>query len=151
MFKEVCIDKIFNYCFRLLGLKPYTEFEIRQKIKGRFKEIEEKTLDEVLDKLKELKYVNDEQFAKDYINFRTTISPRGAFVLKQELYKKGISEELIQKALNEVELDEVALAKQLVEHKAKSLQSFEPQKRKEKMIRFLMSRGFGYDVIKEVI
>lgn len=145
------LDKIYNYCFKILSLKAYTEFEIQQKIKGRFKDIKTETVDEILVKLKELKYVNDAQFAEDYINYRTTISPRGKFLLKQELYKKGIAEEYIQSALDKINLDEVTLAKQLFEHKTKALQSFEPKKRKEKMMRFLLSRGFNYDVIKQVI
>lgn len=144
-------EKIYNYSFRLLGLKPYTEFEIRNKIKGRFKKIQAEDLDEVLNKLKELKYVDDEKFAKDYIYFRVQVSPRGKFLLKQELYKKGIADEFIQKAINESEIDEVALAKELFEHKSKALQNYDQQKRKEKMMRFLQSRGFGYDVIKEVL
>lgn len=145
------LDEVLNYCFRLLSAKPYTEFEIRRKIKKRFKNIAEENLDEVLEKLKELKYVNDKQFAKDYVYFRLQVSPRGKFLLKQELYKKGISEDLIQNALEQNEIDEIALAKQLYKHKNKALKPYEPQKRKEKMMRFLQSRGFGYAVIKEVL
>ena len=145
------LDKIYNYCFRILSLKAYTEFELQQKIKGRFKDIKAETVDEILEKLKEFNYLNDAQFAEDYINYRTTISPRGKFLLKQELYKKGIAEKHIQSALNKINLDEVSLAKQLLEHKTKALKSFEPKKRKEKMMRFLLSRGFNYDVIKQVI
>ncbi len=144
------VDKIYNYCFKILSFKPYSEFEIRKKIRGRFKNLREKILNEVLEKLKELKYVNDEEFAENYINYRTKISPRGKFLLKQELLKKGIEGSLIEQTLDKINLDELDLAKQLVEHKTKSLKSFEPQKQKEKLMRFLQSRGFGYDVIKEV-
>lgn len=145
------IEKIYNYCFRILGLKPYTELEMRKKIQGRFKDIDQKTVNEILEKLKELNYVNDLQFAVNYINYRNTLSPRGKFVLTQELKKKGVAEDLIKNAFAEIEVDEFALARRLFEHKAKSLESLEPQKRKEKMMRFLLSRGFSYDVIKETL
>lgn len=148
---SLMLEKIYNYCFRILSLKPYTELQMRQKIKGRFKEILPETVDEILNKLKELKYVDDEQFAINYINFRNTLSPRGKFVLTQELKRKGVAENLIKKVLAESEMDEIALAQKLTEHKKQSLQAYEPQKQKEKLMRFLLSRGFSYDVIKSVL
>jgi len=145
------LNKIYNYCFLLLTSRPYSELEIRRKIKTRFKKIRTKQINVALEKLKELKYINDAEFAENYINYRTKISPRGKFLLKQELLKKGIKESLIEQVLNKIDLDELDLAKQLVEHKIKSLKSFESQKQKDKLMRFLQSRGFGYDVIKEVV
>ena len=145
------LDKIYNYCFRILGLKPYTESEIRKKIYGRFKNVEEKTINEVVAKLIELKYVDDKKFIENYVEYRSSISPRGVYLLKQELYRKGINSDLISEVLNKIEIDEIKLAQELANHKLQSLQSYEPQKRKEKLMRFLQSRGFGYDVIKEVI
>ena len=145
------LDKIYNYCFRILGLKPYTESEIRKKIYGRFKNVEEETINEVVAKLIELKYVDDKKFIENYVEYRSSISPRGVYLLKQELYRKGINSDLISEVLNKIEIDEIKLAQELANHKLQSLQSYEPQKRKEKLMRFLQSRGFGYDVIKEVI
>lgn len=145
------IEKVYNYCFRILSLKPYTESDIRKKIQNRFKEIQAEMVDEVLLKLKEFKYINDSEFAENYIAFRTKISPRGKFLLKQELIKKGVASQIIEDTIENSEINEITLAQQLVEHKSKALQSFEPQKRKEKLMRFLLSRGFNYGVIKEVL
>lgn len=145
------LDKIYNYAFKIILIKPRTESELRQKIGGKFKDAETEIIEEVIEKLKELKYIDDTKYIQDYVEYRSSISPRGIFLLKQELRQKGIASDLIGEVMNTIEVDEIALVKKLAENKSRSLQSFEPQKRKEKMIRFLQSRGFSYGVIKEII
>lgn len=110
-------DKLLNYTFHLLAKKRYTNLEIRKKCKlylvkrggeddgadGR------EVIDKVVERLIELKYLDDEQYAKDYINERIKFKPRGIFLIKRELKLKGI--------VTEVAIDEVKMATELLSKK----------------------------------
>ena len=73
----------------------------------------------------------------------------GSLRVAHELREHGIAEELIDRAVAEVKEDEVANARAICRKKYKAL----PQNREEwaKQARFLQSRGFGFDVIKQVL
>ena len=73
----------------------------------------------------------------------------GSLRVAHELREHGIAEELIDRAVAEVKTDEVANARAICQKKYKAL----PKNREEwaKQARFLQSRGFGFDVIKQVL
>lgn len=122
-------DKLLNYALRLLAKKRYTDFEIRRKCKSylakcggsRGREAgavdSGNMIDRVVARLIELKYLDDEQYVKDYINERIEFKPRGLFLIKRELKLKGIPKELIEKIVTEVVIDEVKMATELLKKK----------------------------------
>ena len=69
--------------------------------------------------------------------------------ITHELRQKGIAEELISAALPELKESELAAACEVWQKKFGAL----PQDEKEKarQIRFLQSRGFGFEVIFQVL
>jgi regulatory protein len=79
---------------------------------------EERT--QVLDELTEAGLIDDARFARAWVNDRDRFSPRGAFLLRQELIKKGLSKEDITAALQqrtereEEPVDELEQARALV-------------------------------------
>lgn len=112
----------------------------------------DEALKKVLTRLKELKYLNDTDYAKDFIEGRTLSSrPRGKFMLRRELKTKGIHPELIEKILDETELDEEAIATETLKKRMKLFEKHPPRKQKEKAMRFLASRGFKFDSIYKAV
>jgi regulatory protein len=105
----------------------------------------------VLARLKELKYLDDTSYTRDYISNRIDLRPRGKFLLKRELKNKGIHPELAERLVEESEVDEEELAWNLLQKKLKQLERFPKIKQKEKAMRFLASRGFKIDAIYKVI
>ena len=69
--------------------------------------------------------------------------------MANELRDKGIADDLIAKAIEEVKGNEMDNARAVCRKKFKS----SPTSREEwaKHARFLQSRGFGFDVIKKVL
>lgn len=147
-------EKLMNYAFRLLAKKRYTSSEINKKLTQFLKrhDLEDVALvDSALKRLVELKYLDDEQFAIDYISDRLRFKPRGKFLLKRELKLKGINEDLIDETISHGEIDELELAMAAFEKKQRQWESLEPRKLKEKAFRFLSSRGFKPDTIYKVL
>jgi len=111
----------------------------------------EDSIKKVLGRLKELRYLDDTQFSLDFIENRTAFRPRGRFLLKRELERKGVHPELAERILEEKDIDEESLAEEALKKKLKTIQKYPPQKQKEKAMRFLSSRGFKIDAIYKVI
>lgn len=111
----------------------------------------EEAIKKGLGRLKELKYLDDTQFGSDFIDNRTAFRPRGRFLLKRELERKGIHPDLAERLLEDKDIDEEALAEQALKKKLKTIQKYPRQKQKEKALRFLSSRGFKIDAIYKVI
>ncbi len=150
-------EKSISYTLRLLSKKRYTAFEITEKLKRFLQkqeatESEEKeTTDLVIKRLKELKYIDDEQYAKDFCSDRTKFKPSGKFLLKHELKKRGISKETIEKTTEGIEIEECVIAQDALERKSKQWKTDSKNKMKEKAVRFLASRGFSTDAIYKTI
>lgn len=154
-------EKLMTYSLRLLSKKRYTVFELERKLE-RFLEKRKKidcsekqdfsgAKEEVLQRLKELKYLDDEQYAADYCNERARLRPSGLFLLKRELKIKGVPDEITEGVVDSLEIDEFELAKDAFERKSRQWKNIDPRKMREKAFRFLSSRGFSPDTIYKVV
>jgi len=167
--------KALEYAIRSLLRKRQTEQEIRERIKKRHPDAK---VDEVISRLKELNYINDEEFSEAWIRHRTLSSPKGKFKLEQELKQKGVSGKNREKALEEydekVVLEELAqkkwqqlnkntqgflleglkgLQEELPSHAKERVRERSEKERKlrEKLMRYLLSRGFAISSVLEVV
>ena len=137
--------------FDYLSYRIRTVSEIRKKLK--LKKISEQSIEKVLKHLNELKLTNDEEFAQQLIREKLARNPTGKRVLKQKLFEKGISKEVsdnaIQKAFDEIDEKELALAS-FTKYFTR-IKSEEPDKQRKKTFDLLSRRGFNFDVINEII
>ena len=125
-----------------LKFRPRSVFEIRKKLE--VKKIEVKEIEKTIEVLKRNKLLDDSEFAKMYVRDRNRFKPSGSYLLKMELKKLGISDELISDAL--VNQDEETLARQAIESKSKYLNADFEQK-----ARFLQRRGFTMNIIIKIL
>ena len=77
--------------------------------------------------------------------------PRGARLIRSELFQKGIAQEIVDQVLPEDEEGEVEQALKTAQKKLRSYQKLDPQEFKQKMGQYLARRGFGWEVIKETL
>lgn len=124
--------KAFNAAINFLSFRPRSEFEIRQYLKK--KKVDD--VEGIIEKLRQLGQVNDEEFAKWWIEQRNTFRPKGKRALEMELRRKGIKTKV--EVGNEEELAMKAIKRKL------------PMP-KEKVFRFLASRGFSFDTIENIV
>lgn len=127
-----------EYAIYSLVHRRQTERQIREKIFKRFPEADPEP---VIERLKELNYLNDEAFSEAWIRHRSLSSPRGKYLLEQELKRKGVSGGNREKALEAY--DEQDFLKELALKKWEKLRGTDQKKKREKLMRFLLSRGFA--------
>lgn len=150
-FKKSKIDKnIFDLTFRFSTSRLHSEKEIIDYLKR--KNQNEKDLLRIIKKLKKLSIINDEAFAVWFFQSRQKAN-KGKKLIQLELAKKGIDKEIINKTLNSSEVSEIDLAKKCLEKKIKNinLKNKMDFKLKTNLIRYLVSRGFGYEIARKAI
>ncbi|HEU4964108.1 MAG TPA: regulatory protein RecX [Bacilli bacterium] len=102
-----------------------------------------------LDWLDRYGYVDDEDFAKRWVEDRLRFRPRGKAMLRWELQQKGVASDDIESALGELvdEQGEVEAAVQLLEKKVGRKQPEWTPELKRKLGQFLARKGFSTSVI----
>ena len=135
-----------------LGHRARTEFEIRRKLQK--KGFSDEIADKVLARLYELSYVDDAQFASDFVRDRFKLRGYGPQRLRTDLIRLGVDRQLIENALNEGfnETELLKTATMLAEKRWKRLAS-EPEesKRRQKIYGFLLRRGYSPDIVRAVL
>ncbi len=141
-------EKIINF----LSFRPRSEKETREKI-GQIREKIEVTDEEVerlLEKLKQHRYLDDLDFGLWWAEQRIGQN-KGPKLIVQELYRKGLSAETIDKIGVEKFGDEDEQIKILLEKNQWRFHVPDPQKRFKKTADFLIRRGYSWETIKPLI
>ena len=104
----------------------------------------------IVDILVEERYVDDLRYASAFARDKSSISGWGSVKIRHMLSAKGISREIIDAALEEID-EEKASSRldKLLQSKARSLKD-DPQA-KLKLLRFALGRGYGYEEVKDVV
>lgn len=133
---------------RFLGYKMRTKKEVADKLSD--SGYSEDICQRVLQSLEKYDYINDYIYCTKYIKETLKLRPKGKFLIKQELKLKGIDDETVNKAIDEMEIDEFQIAKSIL---MKKYEDFAKMDNKElaKVYGFLQRKGFSYSVIKEAV
>ena len=135
----------FNRALRYLSYRARSEAEMRKYLSD--KGFSDHVSQTVIDRLKDERLINDPRFAQDWIDNRVSFRPRSQTQLRFELRNKGLSEDLIEDALQEADLDDIELAcvagKKLVGRYARlGWLDF-----RQKLGAALARRGFSYETV----
>ena len=146
-----------NYCL----MRPHSEKEIRdylwkktlnRKLKNRKtgefyekKGVSKLSVDQVLDRLIEKKYINDEKFARFWVENRNQRKGSSIKKLKSELFSKGVSAEIIEQILSKSIRNDGEEIQKIITKKAKKYTD------EKKLIAYLVRQGFSFDEIKRAI
>ena len=144
-------EKFYNCSLRFLSYRPRSEKEIRVNLQR--KKAEPSIIKKVIAKLKEQKFLNDEEFAKWWGESRSRFKPRSSRLVKLELKQKGISRETIDKMIYDLRLtiNDLEQAKKLVEKRIERVRNLSKQEIYQKLGGFLARRGFDWETIKQSI
>ncbi len=135
----------------LLGRRLHSCKELRLKLlRNKYDPV---LIDDVLNYLKDKMILNDYEFGRQYVEEKVRNKVWGKNKLKSELFKKGLSSEIIDNILNEENLSNNDNALILAEKKLKVLmkRNFDNRQLSTKLYSFLSSRGYDYETISEVI
>ncbi len=141
------IRKAYNMGINYLAHRMRSEAEVRDYLKK--KEISEPVMNEAIRKLYEYKFLNDEEFANSFVRTQLNTTDKGAKVIKLELKEKGISPDLIAKAIKEVSFyDELEKAIKLSEKYAQKNKKDSSRILKQKIEQMLHRKGYTFDIIR---
>ncbi len=146
--KKAEFQKTYDKFLKFATLRPRSEKELRDWLKR--KKVHESLHKDLFNRLKHLDLINDLGFAKWWVEQRQTFRPKSKRILNNELRIKGIKKEIIGKVLEEEKIDEVKIAKQLLEKKAYKWRGLEPHKAKQKMSQYLAGKGFSWEIISKI-
>lgn len=142
------VSKAKNKALRILNKAEQSEKILRDKLS----DYEEDVIDEVINYLKECKFLDDKGFAQRMANDNTTFSRFGRNKIKQNLYKKGFDKDIIQDIISNIDEDEeLENALYLARKKYKSIKNQDNRKVYQKLIQHLTYKGFSYDISKKAI
>lgn len=139
-----------NSALKIIERSYKTEKEVRERLL--LKGYEEKHIENSIQFLKEYKFLNDEYYVEAFI--RDKLSSKGSARIKQDLIKKGISRDIIEEKIEGIDKSsEKDTAKELAEKKLRVIRKSENDTYKisGKLYRFLISKGYTYDIVKEVV
>lgn len=136
------IDKLKTKMLKYIFYKRRTEKEIMEK----YKDEETDILEEAVETLKELGYIDDSDYVSRYIHDAMMLRNMSIFEIKYKLYAKGISGEVIDDYItkNEEELTEYELeaAKKILEKKS--------AQEKEEVIAYLRKKRYMPSTISKL-
>jgi regulatory protein len=145
--RQECLDRAMKY---LTG-RLHSHSELKKKLSRQ--EYSPSMIDDVLEDLKRLGYIDDQRFAKTKALSAAQHKHHGPRRALMELMKSGVKRNVAEEAVGEVyeSNDNIAAARQLAQKQAARLKKLDPQVARRRLAGMLARRGFDYDSIKPVI
>ena len=138
--------RLVNYCV----YQDRCHYEVERKMREFLLIPEAK--DEIFLYLMNENYLNEERFTRSYIRGKFYIKHWGRNKIKMNLKQKGITEKLISKCMDEIDVDDYEKAFMKIYHdyfsKQKGMKDYQ---KKSKTIKHLISKGYEYDVVLDVV
>ena len=138
--------KLYQRTLEWVLSRPRSEKETSDYL---YKKIYEKKLDKeyigkIIEKLEKKTYLNDEAFAKWYVENRFVKKGISKKRLSLELAKKGISREIVERVLKDSGRDE---KEEILKIIAKKRARYDD----DKLIQYLGRQGFSYELAKDLV
>lgn len=130
----------------LLTYRPRSVAEIRRHLHK--KEFDDAAIEQVLDRLQAVELLDDQAFARYWVEQRETFKPRSHLALRQELSQKGVDRNVVDTVLEDV--DETAAARRVAAKQSYRWANLPKKEFKVKLGQFLQRRGFPYGIISEI-
>jgi len=137
----------FESAVRFLAPRPRSAAEVRRRLQE--KQINTSVIDQVIERLAALNYLNDLEFAQFWVRNREEFNPRGTQALRYELRQKGIEDSIIEQVLAQLDTRDAAF--RAAEKKMRSLRGKDTTTIRQKLGDHLLRRGFSYADIRAVI
>lgn len=144
---EVLIPRAKKRAMHLLEKMDRTKADIRSKL--RRNGYPDEAINAAIEYIESYNYLNDERYAYMYV--RNYCNSRSRNRIMQDLYRKGVDKDTINDAIeSEYSVDEVELIKMYIIKRGYDADNAS-MKDRDKMFRFLISKGFPLDEIQRLI
>lgn len=143
---KINYKKAVNKCYDLLSRRDHSVKELKTKL---LRTVDEENAQRAIDRMLELGYLDDEKYASILLKHLVEDKKMSIAFIKQEMYKRGISSDIVSNLLEDVEIDNVSSIIDLILSKYRT--KLDAENGLEKVIAALIRKGFSYSDIKEAI
>jgi regulatory protein len=141
------VERAYERALNFLSYRPRSEAEVRRNL-GK-KKVADEVVEEVVERLVRIGMLDDQEFARYWVENRVQFNPRGARALRHELWQKGIPASVVDDVL--ADFDEEAVARKAMDSGARRLSHLEPWDFRRKLEAYLARRGFSRAVFGPLV
>ena len=108
--------------------------------------------DRIVARLVEERFIDDERYARAFVKDKIRYNKWGRRKVQQGLWQKHIDADIQERVLDDVDDSEyLAVLRPLLKQKVKSMKASNDYERTQKLVRFALSRGFTFDLIRQCL
>lgn len=134
----------------LCAKAEHCQWEMTEKM--RRWELSDEAQAHVMERLVKERYVDDERYARAFVKDKVRYNKWGRRKVEQALWQKRIDDDIRQRVLDEVDDEEyLVVLKPLLKQKRKTTKAQNDYELNQKLMRFAMSRGFTFDIIRQCL
>lgn len=142
--KAAGLDKAYGNALRYVAMRPRSIWELKVYLQR--KELDQPACDQIIERLQKVGLLGDEAFARAWISNRRLLKNISRRKLTLELQQKRVSQDIIQKTLNEEDAnDDNAALRALIDKKRARYPD------NQKLMQYLARQGFSYDDITHAL
>jgi len=143
-------NKVYNSALRLLGYRMRSCAEMKQRLLE--KKYPLNIIEETIDRLLSIKYLNDTKFIEAFAHDKVKIKKIGPLELRRELIPHKIESELLERTIKKIYEKYLVfdLIKQLLDKKKIQFGTKLEQKTKKRILDLLNRKGFSWNEISAV-
>lgn len=138
-------DKLYNQVLGYLAIRPRSAWEIKTYLER--KHSPAPLIESILNKLSELRLIDDTAFARSWVESRRLLKPISRRRLRLELRQKYVPDEIIQEVLGEDEVSDQDTLRDLIARKRKQTRYQDTTK----LMQYLARQGYSYNDIKSAL
>ena len=144
MNRDVALKKILHYC----DYQDRCKKEIFAKLNSF--ELTDNDRDFIINFLNDEGYINDERYCRSYVKSKLSLKKWGVNKIKISLISKGVDRDIIDTVVSEIDQD--SYREELIKLlENKKINESDPYKRKAKMIRYAVGKGYSLSMVMEVL
>ena len=150
MKKEMTEQEAYLQLAALCAQAEHCQQEMRDKM--RRWELDEIVQNRIIDRLIKERYVDDERYARAFVKDKIRYNKWGRRKVQQALWMKRIDADIQQRVLDEIDEKEyLDVLRPLLKQKRKSIKAESDYELNQKLLRFALGRGFGFDIIRQCL
>ena len=150
MKKEMNEQEAYLQLAALCAQAEHCEQEMRDKMKRW--ELDETVQNHVINRLTEERYIDNERYARAFVKDKIRYNKWGRRKVQQALWMKRIDTDIQQRVLDEIDEKEyLDVLRPLLKQKRKSIKTENDYELNQKLVRFALSRGFTFDIIRQCL
>lgn len=150
MKKEMTEQEAYLQLAALCAQAEHCQQEMRDKMKRW--EIDETVQNRIIARLVKERYIDDERYARAFVKEKIRYNKWGRRKVQQALWQKRIDDDIQRRVLDEIEEKEyLDVLRPLLKQKRKTIKAQSDYELNQKLMRFALSRGFTFDIIRQCI